>query len=601
MDRYTIFCTELRSSAQSLKENIDDLQKKADKVRKQINKVTRGDYKSSDLSAAYAAQNALAGGISRLEQICGAMDSAAALFAEASAELSGRANLTAYYMQHTDTLSYDGLMNSYSSAITAAGGAVGGYELVKDALAQNGYSVGDLGSVSNAVQDAIQQEAEERAKEAEAAKWVLTGAVVIGGAVATVVTGGAAAPIVIGAVSGAVIAGGSTAIDQYAEHGWETDEWDVAEIGKDAFVGGVTGAVTAWIGGGITKGVTGTVSQSQLGSALLQSSNTYVRVGTGAVIGSVSEVVSGVGTRGVESFITTMVDTKGDVAESLSEAVDSAIDGKAIVQDVVFGGVGGGYEEYKRTKPGYTDWNNTANTNEEIELMKQMEADGDFEIDGYDYGPVEIDPNATGPADPSRRMATDKAGTIIGDRDSGTFEFIPDSEAAQETMKKYGQESIRYKDDFPEFDPYTKQQTEWGEVDCEVTVGYMSGDRSANFTQADEALAAKITAETGIEVSAADVKRYRTDGQKTWHEVEDRQTMQLVPREIHESARHRGGVSQAKYEMAWGDMSIDDGFSLDLPRADAPKDAVDGLIEAADEALEKFPEISAPKSGDRSK
>ena len=353
MNKYTILCTELRGSAQSLNGNIDTLQKKADKLQKAINKVTRGDYKASDLSSAYTAQTALTGSITRLGEICGAMNTAALQFSEASTELSGRANLTAYYMQHTDTLSYEGLMGTYTAAIASAGSAAAGYELVKSTLEENGYSVSSLGSVSNAVQDAIQREAEEQAKRAEEAKWAkigLTGLVIVGGIVASVVTGGAAAPIVIGAISGAVMAGGNTAIDQYAEHGWDTDNWDYAEIGKDAFVGGVTGAATAWIGGNLTKGVTNLASSTQWGSTLLNSSNAYVRVGTGAFIGSASEVVSGVGSRGTGAFIATMIETDGDLGKSLSDAADYAFDGKEIAQDAVLGGLQGGSQQHKEWK-----------------------------------------------------------------------------------------------------------------------------------------------------------------------------------------------------------------------------------------------------------
>ena len=353
MDSYTILCTELRGSAQSLNGNIDTLQKKADKLQKAISKVTRGDYKTSDLSSAYTAQTALTGSITRLGEICGAMNTAALQFSEASTELSGRANLTAYYMQHTDTLSYEGLMGTYTAAIASAGSAAAGYELVKSTLEENGYSVSSLGSVSNAVQDAIQREAEEQAKRAEEAKWAkigLTGLVIVGGIVASVVTGGAAAPIVIGAISGAVMAGGNTAIDQYAEHGWDTDNWDYAEIGKDAFVGGVTGAATAWVGGNLTKGFTNLASSTQWGSTLLNSSNAYVRVGTGAFIGSASEVVSGMGSRGTGAFISTMIETDGDLGKSLSDAADYAFDGKEIAQDAVLGGLQGGSQQHKEWK-----------------------------------------------------------------------------------------------------------------------------------------------------------------------------------------------------------------------------------------------------------
>ena len=353
MDSYTILSTELHDLAQSLNGNISELQKKADKLQKVINKVTRGDYNASDLSAAYSAQSALAGSIARLDEICGAINSAASRFSEASAELSGRANLTAYYMQHTSTLSYEGLMGTYTTAIASAGSASAGYEVVKGTLSADGYPTGTLGSVSSAVQEAIQREAEEQARRAEEAKWAkigLTGLVIVGGIVASAVTGGAAAPIVIGAISGAVMAGGNAAIDQYAERGWNMDKWDCAKIGKDAFVGGVTGAATAWIGGNLTKGVTNYVSGTQWGSTLLNSSNAYARVGIGAVIGSASEVVSGVGSRGTGTFISTMVETNGDLEKSLSNAKESALDMKQIVKDAVLGGVRGGKQQYREWK-----------------------------------------------------------------------------------------------------------------------------------------------------------------------------------------------------------------------------------------------------------
>ena len=353
MDSYTILSTGLHDLAQSLNGNISELQKKADKLQKVINKVTRGDYNASDLSAAYSAQSALAGSIVRLDEICGAINSAASRFSEASAELSGRANLTAYYMQHTSTLSYEGLMGTYTTAIASAGSASAGYEVVKGTLSADGYPVGTLGTVSSAVQDAIQREAEEQARRAEEAKLAkagLTLLVAVGGFAVSLATGGAAAPFVIGAISGAVMAGGNTAIDQYAEHGWDTDKWDCVKIGKDAFVGGVTGATTAWIGGNLTKGVTNYVSGTQWGSALLNSSNAYARVGAGAVIGSALEVVSGVGSRGTGTFISTMVETNGDLGKSLSNAKESALDMKQIVKDAVLGGVRGGKQQYKEWK-----------------------------------------------------------------------------------------------------------------------------------------------------------------------------------------------------------------------------------------------------------
>ena len=58
MDRYTVFCTELRSSAQSLNASKASLQEKAGELQKVIDKVTRGDHRASDLSSAYTALSA---------------------------------------------------------------------------------------------------------------------------------------------------------------------------------------------------------------------------------------------------------------------------------------------------------------------------------------------------------------------------------------------------------------------------------------------------------------------------------------------------------------------------------------------------------------
>ena len=76
MDKYTILCTELRGSAQSLNGNIEKLQEKVNKLQKAINEAARGDYKASDLSSAYTAQIALNQSVVRIGEICEAMNSA---------------------------------------------------------------------------------------------------------------------------------------------------------------------------------------------------------------------------------------------------------------------------------------------------------------------------------------------------------------------------------------------------------------------------------------------------------------------------------------------------------------------------------------------
>ena len=212
--------------------------------------------------------------------------------------------------------------------------------------------------------------------------------------------------------------------------------------------------------------------------------------------------------------------------------------------------------------PDGVDYTTTMNTPEEQAIIQEMEANGEF-VDGkHDYGAVEVDPSRPDPKDPNRRLPTDKKGTIIGDRESGTFEYIPDDKKTQATMAKYGETTIKYTNDDPNFSPFTKHDTQWGKVDCEVEIGHMVGDRQGtvdnpgNYDQADIALSEKISAETGHEVTPQQVEAYRKENGLTWHECSDGSTMQLIPTEINANCAHSGGVSVSKYQQAWGDLSL---------------------------------------------
>lgn len=44
--------------------------------------------------------------------------------------------------------------------------------------------------------------------------------------------------------------------------------------------------------------------------------------------------------------------------------------------------------------------------------------------------------------------------------------------------------------------------------------------------------------------SPEEVKQWRDDNNYTWHECEDKRTMQKVPNEIHANIPHDGGRSQ---------------------------------------------------------
>ena len=69
-----------------------------------------------------------------------------------------------------------------------------------------------------------------------------------------------------------------------------------------------------------------------------------------------------------------------------------------------------------------------------------------------------------------------------------------------------------------------------------------------NFEQADEALAEIWTSVkyNGRPWTASDVKTYRSDNLLSWHEMSNMESMQLVPREIHATFKHYGGVAECK-------------------------------------------------------
>lgn len=190
----------------------------------------------------------------------------------------------------------------------------------------------------------LQAEYEKRQKEAQAAKWIVTGLCVIGSVVAIAATGGAATPLVVGAISAtssAIIAGTNNLADQYVANG-NLNNVDWGSFGSDVAIGAVTGFVTGYVGASVGGAVTSGLSKTATGATLLNSSNAVVRIGTGAVIGSVSEVTSGIVSRGAG----TLIATGGD----WDTAMDAAFDVQQIAVDATIGGVSGGIGEYGKIK-----------------------------------------------------------------------------------------------------------------------------------------------------------------------------------------------------------------------------------------------------------
>ena len=193
----------------------------------------------------------------------------------------------------------------------------------------------------------LQEEYEERQRKAAITKWVVTGVCVVGSVVAIAATGGAATPLVVGAISaasGAVIAGTNNVMDSYVEHG-DFRHIDWKDFGKDVAVAGAVGFATGYLGASVGQAVTGWASTTHTGAALLNSSNAAVRFGSGAVIGSSSQVVSGVVSRGTGSVVEQYL-TEGQV--DLEKVGSAAFDPKNIVIDAATGGASGGIGALKK-------------------------------------------------------------------------------------------------------------------------------------------------------------------------------------------------------------------------------------------------------------
>ena len=118
-------------------------------------------------------------------------------------------------------------------------------------------------------------------------------------------------------------------------------------------------------------------------------------------------------------------------------------------------------------------------------------------------------------------------GKWTGERGESTF--IHENNEIKEILIKVDKEGIDYSNAIPDFSPVSK-----GKVEIEG----MSIDRNANFKKADERLAE----EWGV--APKEVRKWRKQNQYTWHELNDKVSMELVPTIINGKFGHLGGVSE---------------------------------------------------------
>lgn len=117
----------------------------------------------------------------------------------------------------------------------------------------------------------------------------------------------------------------------------------------------------------------------------------------------------------------------------------------------------------------------------------------------------------------------------------GESKLKPENAEAKAELAKCGKDGIEYKDGIPDFSPFAKDSVE---------IDYMTADRTENYKQAYKKFAEKWNAdefEGRTNWDSRSVQQYKKEHHLDMHECSDLKTCQLVPHDIHMSAKHVGG------------------------------------------------------------
>jgi hypothetical protein len=163
--------------------------------------------------------------------------------------------------------------------------------------------------------------------------------------------------------------------------------------------------------------------------------------------------------------------------------------------------------------------------------------------DGYDYYQKYNTPYSTKAA----RLAQTpiNGGKWSGER--GESDFILDEPIKLQDGTEITK--ISYKNCVPDFSPYQEAQ---------IKITNMTSYRPDNFEQANEALAEYWTKinHNGKSWTAREVETYRKANDLTWHEMNNMESMQLVPSEVNATFGHLGGCGE--YNAMIGQEGVSD-------------------------------------------
>ena len=182
-----------------------------------------------------------------------------------------------------------------------------------------------------------------RVEEAEQARIITTVAVIgisIGSVAIIVASGGTATPLVVAGISagcGALSAGVNEGIDQYVVTG-DIMPTDWGAVGLRSLEGGAVGFATGYIGAAGAQVITTAVSNTAA-NALVNSSNTFTRVVSNTIVGSVTETTTGIATRSIATVLTSDATNTDDL---LYDVRSQAFNPESMIFDAVLGGTASG-------------------------------------------------------------------------------------------------------------------------------------------------------------------------------------------------------------------------------------------------------------------
>lgn len=189
-------------------------------------------------------------------------------------------------------------------------------------------------------------------------------------------------------------------------------------------------------------------------------------------------------------------------------------------------------EHLSNTSPSVEDFKPNEDTSSLAELSKNEDTLSDSELNKSVEGYSKTLPRTGGEwtGEVGNSMWIPDKDYIPTDRNYSN----PEGKTSSELFQKYGIDGIQFNNGEPDFSEISKGTVKIENFsDCRYGIG-------GNFDQADEKLAEERNC------SKQEIKEWRKDNQYTWHERSDCQTMDLVPRDIHNGLPHSGGISVIK-------------------------------------------------------